>query len=66
VLKEEKISYKFPAELIKDLYLLQQGLIVYGASEIAYSDVKDAIRIVNTFGFHLAKLDVRQTVTITR
>jgi len=59
-LKEESISYKYPAELISDLYVLQQGLIEYGASEIAYADVNEAIRIVNTFGFHLAKLDVRQ------
>ncbi|MDR3652047.1 MAG: phosphoenolpyruvate carboxylase [Paludibacter sp.] len=59
-LKEEDISYKFPAELIADLYVLHQGLIDYGASVIAYTDVNDTIRIVTTFGFHLAKLDVRQ------
>lgn len=59
-LNEEIISYKFPAELIADLYILQQGLIQYGATEIAFADVNDSIRIVSTFGFHLAKLDIRQ------
>jgi phosphoenolpyruvate carboxylase len=59
-LKEESISYKYPAELIADLYILHQGLIDYGASVIAYADVNDTIRIVNCFGFHLAKLDIRQ------
>jgi phosphoenolpyruvate carboxylase len=58
--EEDSISYKFPSELINDLMILQQGLIDMGASEIAYSDVKDVIRIVQTFGFHLAKLDIRQ------
>ncbi len=59
-LKGESISYKLPAELILDLNILQKGLIDHGASEIAFADVNDAIRIVNTFGFHLAKLDIRQ------
>jgi len=59
-LKTEHISYKFPTDLISDLKVLHKGLIDYGAAEIAYSDVNEAIRIVNIFGFHLAKLDIRQ------
>jgi len=59
-LKEEAISYNYPSELIADLYILHQGLIDFGASVIAYADVNDTIRIVNSFGFHLAKLDIRQ------
>ncbi len=58
--KDEALWYKFPSELTNDLSILQTELIDFGASEIAYSDVNDAIRIVNTFGFHLAKLDIRQ------
>ena len=58
--KEESISYKFPSELIADLTILQNGLIGLGAHEIGYTDVSNAIRIVQTFGFHLAKLDIRQ------
>lgn len=57
---EDEISYKLPEQLISDLYLLKRTLIQFGASEIAYSDMNDAIRIVTTFGFHLAKLDIRQ------
>lgn len=59
-LSEDEISYKLPHELIADLYLLKRSLIQYGAAEIAYSDINDAIRTVTTFGFHLAKLDIRQ------
>ena len=59
-LTEDEISYLLPSQLLRDLYLLKRTLIQFGAAEIAYSDMNDAIRIVNTFGFHLAKLDIRQ------
>jgi len=58
--KEVSISYKLPSELIADLAILQKGLIALDAREIAYRDVSDVIRVVQTFGFHLAKLDIRQ------
>ena len=58
--RDKTISYQFPSELVADLYILEKALITNNASEIAFSDVNEAIRIVNTFGFHLAKLDVRQ------
>ena len=59
-LSEDEISYRLPTELIGDLYLLKRNLIQFGAAEIAYTDMNDAIRVVGTFGFHLAKLDIRQ------
>jgi phosphoenolpyruvate carboxylase len=58
--KEKTISYQYPSELVYDLYILEKALIINNASEIAFADVNEAIRIVNTFGFHLAKLDIRQ------
>ena len=58
--KEKTISYQYPSELVADLYILGKALITNNASEIAFADVNEAIRIVNTFGFHLAKLDIRQ------
>jgi len=59
-IKETKTSYSNSAELMVDLHLLQDGLISFGAAEIAFSDVNELIRLVATFGFHLAKLDIRQ------
>lgn len=53
-------AYKFAHELIADLKILQSSLANYGAEEIAYADVSEAIRQVEAFGFHLAHLDVRQ------
>jgi len=58
--KEEVISYNDPGELIADLSVLEKALIDDHASAIAFTDVCEAIRTVNTFGFHLAKLDIRQ------
>lgn len=53
-------SYIQPGELLSDLKLLQKAMIKYGAKTIAYDDIHTAIRIVETFGFHLARVDVRQ------
>ena len=59
-LKEHTSSYRFAKELIADLVLLQDALVAYGAKAVAQHDVNRALRIVDTFGFHLAKLDIRQ------
>ncbi|MDX2191374.1 MAG: phosphoenolpyruvate carboxylase [Bacteroidota bacterium] len=53
-------DYVFAHELVSDLRILQSSLISYGAKAIAYSDVNEAIRLVETFGFHMAVLDIRQ------
>lgn len=58
--KLENSDYIFANELLADLQLLQRGLCKYGAKSIAYSDVNEAIRLVQVFGFHLAVLDIRQ------
>ncbi len=53
-------SYVTSDELIADLRLLQKGILEYGGKLVARDDIHNSIRIVETFGFHLAKLDVRQ------
>jgi phosphoenolpyruvate carboxylase len=59
-LEEHEGSYRHSGELIDDLVVLQQDLDEFGASKVAWNDVRDLIRLVQSFGFHLAKLDVRQ------
>lgn len=59
-LKDETGRYVFAYELLEDLFLLQESLVIYGSKSIAYSEVHEAIRIVQTFGFQLARLDIRQ------
>ncbi|BDD01014.1 phosphoenolpyruvate carboxylase [Persicobacter psychrovividus] len=57
---ESKGSYKKASELLADLEILQQGLVEYGAKGIAYQEVFEVLRMVDIFGFHLARVDVRQ------
>lgn len=52
--------YVRPAELLADLDVLADGLREIGASRLAHHDVLPVRRIVETFGFHLACLDIRQ------
>jgi phosphoenolpyruvate carboxylase len=59
-LVERPGSYRHSGELIEDLLILQTALEDWGATEIAWNDVRDLIRLVQCIGFHLAKLDIRQ------
>jgi phosphoenolpyruvate carboxylase len=59
-LKDEAGRYRYAKELLADLFLLQESLITYGSKSIAYAEVHDTIRLVQTFGFRLARLDIRQ------
>ena len=47
-------------ELLEDLSLLRQSLLDVGAQHIADTEVAPVYRIVQTFGFHLGTLDIRQ------
>ena len=52
--------YPRHGELLSDLELLRDSLVAIGADNIANNDVSPVYRIVQTFGFHLGKLDIRQ------
>jgi phosphoenolpyruvate carboxylase len=53
-------AYARPTELSADLTALYESLIEIGARRLADADVLPVMRIVETFGFHLAVLDIRQ------
>lgn len=57
---EKEFSYSTSDSLIADLKVLRDGLLNYGATSVAYKDVQEVIRVVQTFGFYLAHLDIRQ------
>jgi len=59
-LRENASDYRLREELIDDLKILQRSLLAYGAKSVANEDVHDVIRLVETFGFHLAEVDIRQ------
>ena len=53
-------GYLRAAELIADLRLLHDSLVAVGAWRVADAAVAPVIRAAETFGFHLAVLDIRQ------
>lgn len=59
-LSEVKGAYVHSEQLIDDIVLLQNALIDFGAVSTAYDDVLVVRRAIETFGFHLAALDIRQ------
>jgi len=57
---ETGLGYRGPAEFIADLRLVQQALARAGASRQAFGELQHLIWQAETFGFHLAGLEIRQ------
>ncbi|MDS4041125.1 MAG: phosphoenolpyruvate carboxylase [Candidatus Competibacter sp.] len=53
-------GYASEQEFLEDLYLIRDSLIAHGDGAVADGELKDLIRLVETFGFFLTALDVRQ------
>lgn len=58
--KKADKGYKQPSEVIADLQILQRSLADSGAQRLANLYVRPIIRFLDTFGFHMAALDIRQ------
>jgi len=54
------LAYEHTAQLAADLAVVQASLVEAGAPRAAYGDLQQLIWQVQTFGFHLAELEVRQ------
>lgn len=61
---ESIIGYAHEDEFRRDLSLVRDSLISHGDSDIANAEVLDLIRLVRTFGFYLARLDIRQESSV--
>jgi phosphoenolpyruvate carboxylase len=59
-------SYRDAEELIADLRLVQDSLAQAGAHRAAYGELQHVIWYAQTFGFHLAELEVRQHSKVHR
>ncbi len=59
-LGEAGLAYAGPAEFIADLRLVQQALARAGAPRQAFGELQHLLWQAETFGFHLAGLEVRQ------
>jgi len=53
-------GYGAESEFLEDLRLIRDSLIAHGDGAAAEGELKDLIRLAETFGFYLAALDVRQ------
>src|SRR5207302_5638 len=54
------LGYSSPADLLEDLRAISSSLAASGASRLAFGELQDLSCEAETFGFHLADLDVRQ------
>ena len=59
-LTDRSMAYRSPAALLDDLRAVQRSLAAAGAVRPAYGELQNVIWQVETFGFHLAELEVRQ------
>ncbi|HEY8476313.1 MAG TPA: phosphoenolpyruvate carboxylase [Chloroflexota bacterium] len=57
-------AYRSPNELLADLDLVRRSLLANRGERLARSRLQDLIWRVETFGFHLAKLDIRQESSV--
>lgn len=62
--KKSTCSYVNEQDMLNDLYLIRDSLSSHGDESSASGELQDLIRQVETFGFYLAKLDIRQESTI--
>ena len=60
------LAYRDPDELLADLTVVQRSLVAAHAERQAYGHLQHLIWQVQTFGFHLAELEVRQHSAVHR
>jgi phosphoenolpyruvate carboxylase len=58
--RDADLAYAGPGEFLADLRMVQSSLAAAGAPRQAYGELQQLIWLAETFGFHLAGLEVRQ------
>jgi phosphoenolpyruvate carboxylase len=61
-----ELAYRSPADMLADLRLLQDSLAGAGALRAAYGELQNLVWQVETFGFHLVELEIRQHSDVHR
>ncbi len=59
-LDDGEYCYREPKELLVDLKVIKLSLAEVGAYRLIDHELKRAVRTLQTFGFHTARLDIRQ------
>jgi phosphoenolpyruvate carboxylase len=65
-LADPALAYRSAAEAFEDLRAVQRSLASSGAGRLAYGELQNLVWQVETFGFHLAQLEVRQHSAVHR
>jgi phosphoenolpyruvate carboxylase len=65
-LEQVGLGYRDPEECLADLHLVQESLVEAGDPRAAYGSLQDTVWMLETFGFHLAELEVRQHSQVHR
>ena len=55
-----ELAYADDAEFVRDLELIRESLLSHGDRATADGELLDVLRLARTFGFYLARLDIRQ------
>lgn len=58
--RDADLAYRDPEHLVADLRVVQDSLVEAGAARQAYGHLQQLLWQVETYGFHLAELEVRQ------
>lgn len=58
--RDADLAYTGPEQLLADLRTVQDSLVAAGASRHAFGHLQQLLWQVETYGFHLAELEVRQ------
>ncbi len=58
------LAYENASVFLDDLYLVRDSLASHGDRIVAMQDLQSLIRLVESFGFHLLQLDIRQESTV--
>jgi len=59
-LGQQEHPYAYAQDFLDDLCAIRGSLHLHGDGNVANGQLKDLIRLVETFGFHLASLDIRE------
>src|SRR5215204_2926798 len=57
-------AYSGVSEFLADLFMIRDSLLQNGGVRVAEGGLRDLIRQAEVFGFHLAKLDIRQESSV--
>lgn len=61
---KERHRYARRDDFIQDIQIIRDSLAQHGDDNLAHGRLHDLQRLIETFGFHLAKIDIRQESTV--